>query len=648
MAKNRHLVDSPGYRRLLHQALRLLVTGRLSALSFRRAFLTTLYWSAILFTIPTHLTFGQTKLTDSLKHQLTITDQDTNRVLLLSELCLQYRLSMPDSAMSYGQRALQLAREINYAKGEADALGSIGFVMREVGNLPNALKTEFKAYQIAEAHNQVYEMARSLNIIGNIYFDLKDYTQALTYYHNAQRKHASIRSEAGLAITQSNIGSVYEQLNQLDSAWHYEWRAYQKVKQLHLINNLPYVLRVLGNIQAKRGYVRRAMYYYQQSLAVAQQENNLRNIAFANMGIARLYQKVNQLDSCIYYAQKSLLESEKGSYKRGVLMASSLLAAVYESKNSLEALHYYKLATTTKDSLYGAEKIQALRGISFDEQERQRDMEASQLAYKQKISQYILLISLAILLLIALILWHNNLQKQKANAMLLQHQEKIGQQAHQLTLMMQELHHRVKNNFAIVASLLKLQSIRLQDEKAIQAMLAGQQRVEAMSLIHQRLYQSDRVTSVNMEEYLTDLARGLMDAYGYRSANFDLILTIEQKTLDVDIAMPLGLIANELITNAFKHAYVHVEQPMLRIGLFKGNGITLEIQDNGPGFDIEHWQTSSSRSSFGKQLIVSLSDQLEAQLELLYQKGTLFRIHLTHFRVSNLRAAINQQTAEII
>jgi two-component sensor histidine kinase len=597
----------------------------------------------IFSTFPIYLLSAQPKLTDSLKHELVLTNQDTSRVLVLSELCLQYRLSKPDSAFWYGQKALHLARQINYLKGEANALGSIGFVMREVGNLPNALRVEFKAIQIAEGSGDVYEIARSMNIVGNIYLDLKDFPNALRYYHLARQKHTAIHHEPGLAITQSNIGSTYEQMNKLDSAWYYERQAYQKMLRLNLVNNMPYVLRILGNIQAKRGNPSLAMHYYRQSQAIAQKEYNLRNIAFANTAIARLYQKINQLDSCVFYAKKSLLESEKGSFIRGVLIASSILAEVYETRNTTEALRYYKLAAITRDKLYGAEKLQSLQSITFDEQERQRDLEAAQLAYQQQVRQYILLISLLILLLIALILWRINLQKQKANALLFQQKLKIGQQSDQLTLMMQELHHRVKNNFAIVTSLLKLQSVRLEDEKAIQAMLAGQQRVEAMSLIHQRLYQSNQVTTVNMDEYMTDLAKGLMGAYGYNLSNFDLYLNIEYKTLDVDIAMPLGLIANELLTNAFKHAYSNNKEPMLRISLFNGNGLTLEVQDNGPGLDMASWKKRSNKSSFGKQLIVSLCDQLEAHLDVIQHNGTLFRINIPKLYMSTMRTVLSQQ-----
>jgi two-component sensor histidine kinase len=226
---------------------------------------------------------------------------------------------------------------------------------------------------------------------------------------------------------------------------------------------------------------------------------------------------------------------------------------------------------------------------------------------------------------------NNRLQVQ--NEIITANSQLLVNQSNQLRTLMKELHHRVKNNLAIVSSLLNLQVSGLQDEKAIQAVRVGQQRVEAMALIHQRLYLTDRVTTINIHQYLADLAESLMQAYGYAPDDFDLTIDAVDRELDVDVAIPLGLIANELITNAFKYAYAGGQRPWLRIGLHNHNGFTLEVQDNGPGIDLADWQQQGRRASFGKRLIASLSEQLEGQFELLRQNGTLFRLHIPETRL---------------
>ncbi len=107
---------------------------------------------------------------------------------------------------------------------------------------------------------------------------------------------------------------------------------------------------------------------------------------------------------------------------------------------------------------------------------------------------------------------------------------------------MKELHHRVKNNLQIVSSLLSLQTYKVQDEEAVLVLKESQQRVQAMSFIHQRLYKTESLTAVNMKEYLTDLAESLVSSYGYNRDDFDLHIAVDKEMLDIDKALPIGLI----------------------------------------------------------------------------------------------------------
>lgn len=193
-------------------------------------------------------------------------------------------------------------------------------------------------------------------------------------------------------------------------------------------------------------------------------------------------------------------------------------------------------------------------------------------------------------------------------------------------ILLKELHHRVKNNFAMVSSLLRIQSTKLEDEKANQIVLQGQQRINAISMIHQRLYQTDKITSINIKEYVNDLAEGLMNAYGYNCDNFDLDLDIENGELDVDLSMSLGLIINELLTNAFKYAYIKIRQPKLKISIKKNGGLILEIKDNGIGIDIDQWTKTSN--SFGKKLIAGLTLQLGGVYTIEKNNGTFFQLQI--------------------
>lgn len=196
--------------------------------------------------------------------------------------------------------------------------------------------------------------------------------------------------------------------------------------------------------------------------------------------------------------------------------------------------------------------------------------------------------------------------------------------AQHIKLLMKELHHRVKNNLQIVSSLLSLQSFRIKDQAAIDAVKEGQHRIEAMSLIHQKLYVQDNITKVNMKEFISDIAESLMQAYGYKNDNFSLEINVTETHLDVDKAIPLSIIINELITNAFKYAYKDIEKPVLKISFNKTLQITeLTITDNGIGMDVNAWETNEG---YGKELVQTFAEQLEGTLTLTVNNGTSFQI----------------------
>jgi len=368
--------------------------------------------------------------TDSLKHQLSIATKDTTQVLILSELCEAYRSSKPDSALLYGQQALIRARQINFSRGEVYALLGISVVQRELGNLPAALAMALKALKIAEDKHYNYEEINSLVRAANVYFASKDLPKALSYFKQAEKKLETIPGDFRWCVVKLLIGDTYEQMNQLDSALFYEQQVFQEKYLLKTKGLRENIFRVFGNIYVKRGNNRLALDYYQKGIQAALREKNYRDASTIYTNVASLYKKMNQTDSAIYYAMQGLAYGQKLSYKNRVMAAGNLLAELYEPKDAKEALRYYRIANAAKDSLYSTGKMQALQAMTFDEQERQREIEAAKIAYQNKVRQYALLTGLAVFLIIALILYRNNLHKQKAYSLLQkQKQETDAQKA---------------------------------------------------------------------------------------------------------------------------------------------------------------------------------------------------------------------------
>jgi two-component sensor histidine kinase len=192
---------------------------------------------------------------------------------------------------------------------------------------------------------------------------------------------------------------------------------------------------------------------------------------------------------------------------------------------------------------------------------------------------------------------------------------------------LKELHHRVKNNLQILSSLLSLQSQQLTDDNAIRAVKSSESRINAMALIHRKLYTVDQNRTVDIKEYITELIQYLVYSYGYHEKNFKLDLEITEINIDVDKAIPLGLILNELISNAFKHAYQNQPNPRLMVNLAypDAHELNICIQDNGAGMPAVD---EKQRKTFGMKIVTTLIKELKGSLNVRSENGTTYDLHI--------------------
>ena len=192
-------------------------------------------------------------------------------------------------------------------------------------------------------------------------------------------------------------------------------------------------------------------------------------------------------------------------------------------------------------------------------------------------------------------------------------------------LMMKEIHHRVKNNFMIIQSLLQLQSRHIEDEDTVEIFRESQNRIKSMAFVHQRLYQHDNLKKINFGDYPQTLAMDIFKSYLNDPDQITLDIDTEDVTLDIDTAIPLGLILNELISNSLKYAFPKGRKGKLMIKSYlKDNKYSLIVSDDGIGFSKETYYKKSD--SLGLKLIHSLSDQIEAEVKLDTTDGTRFEI----------------------
>jgi PAS domain S-box-containing protein len=197
---------------------------------------------------------------------------------------------------------------------------------------------------------------------------------------------------------------------------------------------------------------------------------------------------------------------------------------------------------------------------------------------------------------------------------------------HEKETLLKEVHHRVKNNLAIVVELLSLQANQTDDPAARHALGESVDRIYAMALVHEMIYESSQLSAVDLGEYLERLSRKLLETYQAPGSNVDLRTQIAEVALTLDQAVPCSLILNELVTNALKHAFPQGRVGCIEITVGAGSDghVVLEVRDNGVGMRAD-MDLHTSRS-LGLRLVSSLARQLHATVEIAREEGTAVRI----------------------
>ena len=212
-------------------------------------------------------------------------------------------------------------------------------------------------------------------------------------------------------------------------------------------------------------------------------------------------------------------------------------------------------------------------------------------------------------------------------------QEVINSSLQEKDVLLREIHHRVKNNMHVIISLLGLQSRNLKDEKDIKIFKQGQERIRSMALIHEKLYESKNMSKINAKNYIESLVKELLIANNIKKSTVEVLLNIEPISLNIDSAIPLGLVLNELLSNVFNHAFPDNKKGYVEIFFrtTKNNEIELIVGDDGVSLP-ENYEIKNS-TSLGLKLINGLVvNQLKGKIEVNRNEGTEFKIRFKEIK----------------
>ncbi len=208
-------------------------------------------------------------------------------------------------------------------------------------------------------------------------------------------------------------------------------------------------------------------------------------------------------------------------------------------------------------------------------------------------------------------------------------EKKIHQSLQEKEFLLKEIHHRVKNNLQVISSLLRLQSMHVEDQMALKLFQESQNRVQSMALVHEKLYRSDNFSEIDFADYVKSLTKSLYRAYQTNPNQITLNIDVEHTAIGIDIAVPCGLVINELVSNALKHAFPKewAQKAEITIELHpkEDKMIELIVKDTGIGlpddFNLE------TASSLGLHLIhILIVDQLKGSIILKSKPGTTYQI----------------------
>ena len=219
-------------------------------------------------------------------------------------------------------------------------------------------------------------------------------------------------------------------------------------------------------------------------------------------------------------------------------------------------------------------------------------------------------------------------ERQMAEKELLASDQQLRQSLLEKELLLKEIHHRVKNNLQIVSSLLYLQEDYMKDPKGVEILRESQNRVKSMALIHEQLYGTADLAKIDFGRYVQGLAANLFDAYGIDPARIRLNVRADDIALGVDMAVPCGLIVNEVVSNAIKHAFLPCDNGTIDIIIRRLDTGLMEIVVADDGIGLAQPPADAEKKSLGLRLVDTLTTQLDGTLSIKTENGTRFSITL--------------------
>lgn len=455
--------------------------------------------------------------------------------------------------------------------------------------------------------------------LGALHHVQKNYTKSRDYVEQALEVSRMERDSYFLANSLMLSGVLHYFAQQPDSSVSDFRRSAEVFEATGDRVRAANALAKVGNILEAQGKYAGATPYFTKQFATAQGSGDSLQILYAHINMATNAYNLKRYPDATRHQQIALGMAERFSrtveYREMLKFGSDIYEATGQHGKALEMLRQY---VGVNDSLLNSERTRQVAELEAKYETEKKEATIAQQEQELRLGRlrfWAIAGALLAALVVGLLLFRLTRILRRRNA--------------EKEFLIKEIHHRVKNNLQILSSLLHLQSRQIEDEAALDAIRESQNRVEAMSLLHQKLYMGDNMAAVDMQDYLRNLADTLLDSFGLdENERVRIECDLEPLRLDVDSAVPLGLIINELVTNSLKYAFPGNRAGVVRIALWKDETgrLCLRVSDNGVGKTAI--PDPGQSTSFGSRLVQMLSKKLGGAPEMPEQEtgySTLIR-----------------------
>ncbi len=534
-----------------------------------------------------------------------------------------YSLDEYAKGIEYYEQSLLSFRATGNEPKIAKNLLNLGIVYKKRGIYEKAMKYLIEAVKLFEKHEIKKELASCYNSIAGIHGKYENYTMALEYHNKSLNIRKELNYHIGIASSLNNLGNIYKSMDSLFIALEYYQKSLTIKRKYGNPESIATALVNIGKIHLEMGDFEEAESSFKEGRITIKHTDNQRITALTSSALGELYQKLNMYPE----AEEQLLEAlhigQQINAQHIILKNAQLLQQCFrDQKKYTHAFKYFDLYDRIRDSIFDKEKAKILTELQLNYETQKKEQEIKSLNEINKIqtqlisnrTRLIYLISAGSVIFLTLtILTFIGFNRAKSAK-------------DQLNILMHERQHRAKNNLQILSSILNLQSQQLNTIEAKNAIKGGETRLQTISILDRILYNTNNSTNIYMPDYLNELCQSLLTSFNLEESNLQCKTHFDKITLKSHHATSIGLIVNELVTNALKYAIPNNPTPELDICLINKDDNLLElcIKDNGPGLPADF--SLEKTTSFGLKLVHSLSKQIKGSMEIKNGIGTCFRL----------------------